>query len=174
MVNVMNCRKLLPALLVGGCLWLTPVAKLHAQAGNADSKAVTASFYSTRYNGRRTASGQRFSSNALTAAHRSLPFGTKVKLINVKNNRSVVVRVNDRGPFVKGREISVTRLLALYEPELPGSSWKSWGPRADDLRSMSSSRAASKLALDSREMNLKWNLLYCHSVLRHHFSWRWD
>jgi rare lipoprotein A len=112
MVNVMNCRKLLPALLVGGCLWLTPVAKLHAQAGNADSKAVTASFYSTRYNGRRTASGQRFSSNALTAAHRSLPFGTKVKLINVKNNRSVVVRVNDRGPFVKGREISVTRLAA--------------------------------------------------------------
>ena len=108
----MNCRQMLPALLVGGCLWLTPVTRLYAQAANADSKTVTASYYSTRYNGRRTASGQRFSSNALTAAHRSLPFGTKVKLTNVKNNRSVVVRVNDRGPFVKGREISVTRLAA--------------------------------------------------------------
>jgi rare lipoprotein A len=108
----MKCHSLLPALLLGGCAWLAPVAKLYAQAGNAESKAVTASFYSTRFNGRRTASGQRFSSNALTAAHRSLPFGTKVKVTNVNNNRSVVVRVNDRGPFVKGREISVTRLAA--------------------------------------------------------------
>ena len=112
MVSVMNVRRLLPALLAGGCLLLTPVTEVRAQAGKADSKTVTASFYSTRYNGRRTASGQRFSSSSLTAAHRSLPFGTRVKLTNVKNNRSVVVRVTDRGPFVKGREISVTRLAA--------------------------------------------------------------
>ena len=108
----MKCRSLLVALFLGGCAWVAPVANLYAQAGNVDSKTVIASLYSTRYNGRRTASGQRFSSNALTAAHRSLPFGTKVKVTNVNNHRSVVVRINDRGPFVKGREISVTRLAA--------------------------------------------------------------
>jgi rare lipoprotein A len=92
--------------------WLASTAVASAQAGNADTKTVTASYYSNRYNGRRTANGQHFSNNALTAAHRSLPFGTKVKLTNTRNNRSVVVRINDRGPFVKGREMSVTRLAA--------------------------------------------------------------
>ena len=78
----------------------------------ASAETVTCSFYATRYNGRRTASGQRFSSNALTAAHKTLPLGTRVKLTNPKNNHSVIVRVNDRGPFVKGRDISVTRRAA--------------------------------------------------------------
>jgi len=68
----------------------------------------TASFYSTRYNGRVTASGQRFNSNALTAASLELPMGTRVKVTNLVNHRSVIVRVNDRGPFVKGRLSSVT------------------------------------------------------------------
>lgn len=55
-------------------------------------------FYSTRFDGRKTASGERFDSNALTMAHRTLPFGTSVKVTNLANQRSVVVRVNDRGP----------------------------------------------------------------------------
>jgi rare lipoprotein A len=76
------------------------------------AETVTASYYAAKFNGRRTASGQRFSSNALTAAHKTLPLGTRVKLINPKNHHSVVVRVNDRGPFVKGRDISVTRRAA--------------------------------------------------------------
>jgi rare lipoprotein A len=71
-----------------------------------------ASFYTSRLNGHRTASGERFNNNALTAAHRTLPLGTRVRLTNSKNHRSVVVRVNDRGPFVPGREISVTRQAA--------------------------------------------------------------
>jgi rare lipoprotein A len=103
---------LLSALICGACAWFAFPAQLCAQAGNAATKTVTASFYSTRYDGRRTASGERFNSNDLTAAHRELPFGTKVKLTNVGNQKSVVVRVNDRGPFVKSREISVTRLAA--------------------------------------------------------------
>jgi rare lipoprotein A len=78
----------------------------------AQAETVTCSYYSNKYNGRRTASGQRFSNNALTAAHKTLAFGTKVKLTNPKNNHSVIVRINDRGPFVKGREISVTRRAA--------------------------------------------------------------
>lgn len=106
----MRSRSLWRGLILGA--WLASTAVASAQAGNADTKTVTASYYSNRYNGRRTANGQHFSNNALTAAHRSLPFGTKVKLTNTRNNRSVVVRINDRGPFVKGREMSVTRLAA--------------------------------------------------------------
>src|ERR1700733_111702 len=78
----------------------------------ASAETVTASYYSAKYNGRRTASGQRFSSNAMTAAHKTLPLGTRVKLTNPRNHHSVVVRVNDRGPFVKGRDISVTSRAA--------------------------------------------------------------
>jgi len=55
-------------------------------------------WYGKRFAGRKTASGQRFNPNALTMAHKTLPFGTMVRVTNVKNNRSVVVRVNDRGP----------------------------------------------------------------------------
>lgn len=60
----------------------------------------------------RTASGERCDPAALTAAHRALPFGTRVKVENLHNGRSVVVRINDRGPFVKGRIIDVTRAAA--------------------------------------------------------------
>lgn len=72
------------------------------------AETVTCSVYSLNYNGRRTASGQMFSNNSLTAASKTLPFGTKLKLTNPKNGRSVVVRVNDRGPFVQGRDLSIT------------------------------------------------------------------
>jgi rare lipoprotein A len=71
-----------------------------------------ASYYSSKYNHRRTASGERFNNGAMTAAHRTYPFGTKLRLTNVSNNRSATVRVNDRGPFVDGREISVTQRAA--------------------------------------------------------------
>jgi rare lipoprotein A len=60
------------------------------------------------YAGSRTASGERARPRGLTAAHRALPFGTKVMVINNRNGRSVVVRINDRGPFIKGRIIDVT------------------------------------------------------------------
>jgi len=70
-----------------------------------------ASVYSTE-SGSRTASGQRLNPNALTAAHRSLAFGTKVRVSNPKNGRSVVVTINDRGPFVRGRVIDVTPAAA--------------------------------------------------------------
>jgi len=58
---------------------------------------------------RKTSSGDRFNQLALTAAHRSLPFGTKVRVTNLINNRSVTVKINDRGPFIEGRIIDLTR-----------------------------------------------------------------
>jgi rare lipoprotein A len=82
--------------LVATCIGLPVVAS--AQSG-------IASVYDE---GNRTANGERISAGALTAAHRSLPFGTKVRVTNQSNGRSVVVRINDRGPFVRGRIIDLT------------------------------------------------------------------
>ena len=64
------------------------------------------------YSGQRTASGERAQPNGLTAAHRTLPFGTRVRVTNKRNGRSVVVRINDRGPFVRGRVIDLTPAAA--------------------------------------------------------------
>lgn len=72
----------------------------------------SASYYADRFEGRRTASGERFDNDELTAAHRTLPFGTKVRVTNVASGRSVVVRINDRGPFTRGRMIDVSRAAA--------------------------------------------------------------
>ena len=71
-----------------------------------------ASWYGPKFHGRRTANGEIFDSNALTAAHPSLPFGTKVRVTNLRNGHSVIVRINDRGPFVKGRIIDVSAAAA--------------------------------------------------------------
>jgi rare lipoprotein A len=67
-----------------------------------------ASYYGGRFHGRRTASGARFDAGGMTAAHRSLPFGTRVRVTHMGNGRSVVVRINDRGPFVGGRIIDLS------------------------------------------------------------------
>ena len=71
-----------------------------------------AAYYSDRLDGRRTASGQVFDQSKLTAAHQTLPFGTMVKVTNTKNGRSVVVRINDRGPTQAGRVIDLSRAAA--------------------------------------------------------------
>lgn len=68
-----------------------------------------ASFYGEKWNGRFTASGQRFNTELLTAAHKTLPFGTRVRVTNLSNNKSVVVTINDRGPFIKGRVIDLSK-----------------------------------------------------------------
>ncbi|HEU0135382.1 MAG TPA: septal ring lytic transglycosylase RlpA family protein [Allosphingosinicella sp.] len=77
----------------------------------------TASYYGRELAGNRTASGERFNPNDLTAAHRTLPLGTKLRVTNVANGRSVIVRVNDRGPFVGKRLIDVS-LGAAREIEM--------------------------------------------------------
>lgn len=71
-----------------------------------------ASYYGARHHGKRTASGERFNQNSLTAAHRTLPFGTRVRVTNLRNDSSVVVRINDRGPYGRGRIIDVSRKAA--------------------------------------------------------------
>ena len=74
-------------------------------AGDAQASTGIASYYKT---GRRTANGERFLPLGLTCAHRRLPFGTKLKVTNLKNHRTVIVRVNDRGPFIRGRVLDLS------------------------------------------------------------------
>ena len=78
--------------------------------GEARAESGIASVYA--YNGSKTASGQRANPGGMTAAHRTLPFGTMVRVTNRRNGKSVVVRINDRGPFIRGRVIDLTPAAA--------------------------------------------------------------
>src|ERR1700674_4171630 len=90
--------------LVAAFIQILPFTASYAMA---DGQSGVASVYSTE-SGSRTASGARLNPGALTAAHRSLPFGSKVRVTNRSNGRSVVVTINDRGPFVRGRIIDLS------------------------------------------------------------------
>jgi rare lipoprotein A len=70
---------------------------------------TTVSFYSDKHHGKNTASGEKFDMNKLTAAHKTLPFNTLVEITNLNNNKTVIVRINDRGPFVKGRKFDLSK-----------------------------------------------------------------
>ena len=77
-----------------------------------ETQIGTASYYGQRFAGRRTASGEPFDPEAMTAAHRTLPFGTLVRITNTANDRSVEAVINDRGPFIRHRIIDVSRAIA--------------------------------------------------------------
>lgn len=79
---------------------------------NAQIQSGKASFYADKFEGRTTASGEKYKHNKLTAAHKTLPFGTKVRVTNLANNKSVEVVVNDRGPYVDGRIIDLSKSAA--------------------------------------------------------------
>ena len=85
------------------------------ESGLASVRPVTsrrkgmASWYGPGFHGRLTANGERYNQNGLTAAHKTLPFGTQVRVTNLRNGRSVIVRINDRGPFVGGRVIDLSK-----------------------------------------------------------------
>ena len=87
-------------------------APVPAATGNADALEGKLAWYGRKFAGRKTASGQRFDPNALTMAHRTLPFGTRVKVTNIANQRSVVVGVNDRGPMRADRIGDVSQAAA--------------------------------------------------------------
>lgn len=91
-------------LTIGIILFLTPILTI-AQSG-------IASYYGEQHQGKRTASGEIFNMNKLTAAHRTLPFGTLVKVTNIKNHLSVIVSINDRGPYIKSRILDLSTAAA--------------------------------------------------------------
>lgn len=93
-------------LALTGCTAVSSTANVSKDGYTQSGKA---SFYADKYQSRKTANGERFNQNSYTAAHKKLPFGTKVEVTNVKNGKSIVVRINDRGPFVRGRIIDLSR-----------------------------------------------------------------
>jgi rare lipoprotein A len=84
------------------CLFITACSPKITEKGKA-------SFYADSFQGKQTANGEVFKQNKKTAAHKTLPFGTKVKVTNLKNGKTVTVRINDRGPFVAGRIIDLSK-----------------------------------------------------------------
>lgn len=74
---------------------------------------MKASWYGPRFHGRLTANGEIYDQMGYTAAHKSLPFGTLLRLTNPKNNKSIVVRINDRGPYIPGRKIDLSKKVAI-------------------------------------------------------------
>ncbi len=96
-------------ILIGRTTLAAAVACIALAFGDM-SAAFAESGIASHYNyaGRKSASGERIDTSALTAAHRTLPFGSRVKITNKRNGKSVVVRINDRGPFIRGRVIDVT------------------------------------------------------------------
>lgn len=104
----------LASLFIAGSTFISaPVAQ--AEPANTAGKVVQngrASWYGPGFHGRKTASGETFNTNDMTAAHRTLPFGTKVKVMNKRTGKSVVVRINDRGPYAHGRVIDLSKASA--------------------------------------------------------------
>ena len=81
---------------------------INAPSTGRQVRGGMASWYGPNFHGRRTANGERYNQNGYTAAHKSLPFGTRVKVTNVRTGQSVMVRINDRGPFIRGRVIDLS------------------------------------------------------------------
>ena len=97
----------------GGTVMTEPIETAAPPEPTGEVERGQAGWYGDRYHGRKTASGERFDQNALTAAHRTLPFGTMVEVKNLDNGRTVTVRINDRGPFGrKTRIIDLSRAAA--------------------------------------------------------------
>jgi rare lipoprotein A len=107
----MRLSALIMAMMICAAGSLGQTSSQSAKASSLDATAMC-SYYARMHNGHTTAGGEKFDSEALTAAHRTFPMGTKLKVTNLATGKSVVVRVNDRGPFVKGRDLSVTRRAA--------------------------------------------------------------
>lgn len=114
-------RKLVLGCVVALLVALTAPSEARTPASETSDTPATpivkaelgiASWYGEQFQGNPTASGEIFDMNGLTAAHRELPLGTKVKVTNLRNNRSLILRVNDRGPFIPGRSLDVSMAAA--------------------------------------------------------------
>jgi rare lipoprotein A len=109
------CRLVLPithyALLISALVSCAP-AKYDIQSGKIAKFYVVASWYGPEFQGKPTSSGETFDMNAFTCAHKEFPFGTRLKVTNTSNNKSVECIVNDRGPFIKGRDIDLSYAAA--------------------------------------------------------------
>ncbi|WP_196257902.1 septal ring lytic transglycosylase RlpA family protein [Pelagibacterium limicola] len=111
-MKFIKAAALAAALGTGVASFAAPVSFAQEMVAVVQTSTGVASWYGGKFHGRRTASGETYNQHALTAAHRSLPFGTEVVVTNQANGRSVVVRINDRGPFSGGRVIDLSHKAA--------------------------------------------------------------
>jgi len=103
-ISLKRCMFIVSVLLLFSC---ASTSHVHDASG-LRGEYVVASWYGKKFNGRTTASGESFNMYAMTCAHRTFRFGTKLRVTNPDNNKSVVVTVNDRGPFIKGRTLDLS------------------------------------------------------------------
>lgn len=108
-LNYLTIKNILSTFIFISFIFLFQDFQLFAQSGTSTG---TASYYSNEFQGKKTASGEKYDQHKYTAAHRTLPFGTQLKVTNLKNGKSVVVIVNDRGPFSKNRLIDLSFIAA--------------------------------------------------------------
>jgi len=108
LTNAADAQKPAAAASVPAAASATPAPAAPAPAASGGAETGLAAVYSDKLNGRKTASGERYDRNALTAAHKTLPFGTRVKVTNSKNQKTVTVRINDRGPTQAGRILDIS------------------------------------------------------------------
>ena len=109
-------------LLMTGCASLVPLSSPGVSLYDPVPKSIEtgkASYYGGRWIGRLTANGERYHSGDCTAAHKHLPFNTMVRVTNLKNNKSVIVRINNRGPYAKGRILDLS-IVAAKKIEMMG------------------------------------------------------
>ena len=103
-------NKLLTLTIAAALISLPTFASARVKAGH--TQEGMASYYHDRFQGRRTASGERYRKGVLSAAHKTLPLGTKVRVTKLSTGKSVIVKINDRGPYAKGRVIDLSRRAA--------------------------------------------------------------
>ena len=111
MTKTLIASALAAKMLVAGSAHASPAQEPDGSAATGTETGM-ASYYSDRFDGRRTASGSRYDRNAYSAAHRTLPLGTQVRVVDAGSGSSVVVRITDRGPHVRGRLIDLSRAAA--------------------------------------------------------------
>lgn len=105
-------NKILVFLSLSVLLFACHRKSIPAGEGKVITETGYASFYGDKFDGRPTSNGETFRQNKFTAAHKKIAFGTNVKITNLSNNKSVVVKINDRGPFVRGRIIDLSKAAA--------------------------------------------------------------
>ena len=111
-VSETSKKELLTVFFIMGCILFCACATAPLRQKSGSRQVGTASWYGRQYHGRKTASGEIFNMNDMTAAHPTLPFGTMVRVTNLRNGLSIVVRINDRGPFLKSRIIDLSYAAA--------------------------------------------------------------
>lgn len=109
---MLSRKQVFAATLVGFAAFTTSAAFADTPSPSQSGQHGVASWYGPGFYGRKTASGERFTGKALTAAHRTLPFGSMVRVTDKRSGRSIVVRINDRGPFKRGRVIDLSAAAA--------------------------------------------------------------